>query len=265
MRENSRGIGGHQSAKAKSVEYFTPPEIVRSLGQFDLDPCFPVEGLPWQTAKKCYTKEDNGLILPWEGRVWLNPPYGKELAVWCQKMSLHNNGVLLCFNRSETDCMHEYVYPFATSHFIMRGRLHFYKHILDASFKNGVKETIRIKDNAGGPTVLFAYGEENSDALDRCGLPGRHFPLNSIPVFIFGFQAESESNTLGEGYSWRSVISLAITKLNGRAEVSAIYEKVKELAPGKTENNVHYKEKIRQRLQTYFIRVDRGIYANNNN
>lgn len=252
MRINSKGIGGHQSAKAISVEYYTPPEIVHALGEFDLDPCYPIMPLPWQTAKKVYTKEDDGLLMPWDGRVWLNPPYGRELATWVNKMALHNNGILLCFNRSDTDALHKYVYPFATSHFILRRRPHFYRPAAPGQIE-------RMKANSGGPIVLFAYGEQNSEALETSGLPGFHFPLNSVPVFIMNIGTiENEQQD-----SWRQVIAVAISKLNGRAEVKEIYSMVERIAKDKVQNNQYYKEKIRQKLQAYFVRVERGIYSNN--
>lgn len=56
-------------------EWLTPPEIIKALGQFDLDPCAPVVR-PWDTAERHYSIKDNGLMLPWSGRVWCNPPYG---------------------------------------------------------------------------------------------------------------------------------------------------------------------------------------------
>ena len=37
-------------------EWLTPPEIIKSLGIFDLDPCSPCNR-PWDTAFKHYTKE----------------------------------------------------------------------------------------------------------------------------------------------------------------------------------------------------------------
>jgi hypothetical protein len=42
-------LSGHQSAKMKSDEWLTPPGILKALGQFDLDPCAPVNR-PWDTA-----------------------------------------------------------------------------------------------------------------------------------------------------------------------------------------------------------------------
>lgn len=34
-------LSSHQSARMKNDEWLTPPEIVRALGPFDLDPCSP--------------------------------------------------------------------------------------------------------------------------------------------------------------------------------------------------------------------------------
>lgn len=59
-------------------EWYTPIEIIQSFGEFDLDPCAPMNPL-WKTAKKMYNKEDDGLKQDWEGRVWLNPPYSRPL------------------------------------------------------------------------------------------------------------------------------------------------------------------------------------------
>ncbi len=67
------GIGGHQSARMGSDDWITPQNILAALGPFDLDPCASITQ-PWPTAKRQYTISDNGLMLPWDGRVWLNPP-----------------------------------------------------------------------------------------------------------------------------------------------------------------------------------------------
>ena len=60
--------------KNTTIEWYTPKYIIEALGDdFDLDPCAPYNN--WYTAKKSYTKEDNGLLKEWFGRVFLNPPY----------------------------------------------------------------------------------------------------------------------------------------------------------------------------------------------
>ena len=91
----------------KSVEWYTPPHIVTALGSFDLDPCAPtppaLEGMedkntfvelpfdrypansPFQFTLMRYRKAHDGLSKDWKGRVWMNPPYGREMAAWMKK------------------------------------------------------------------------------------------------------------------------------------------------------------------------------------
>jgi len=80
------GMGGHQSAAMLKDEWLTPPEILRALGSFDLDPCSPINR-PWPTARVHYTITDDGLSRPWMGRVWFNPPYGgpKIIGPWMRR------------------------------------------------------------------------------------------------------------------------------------------------------------------------------------
>ena len=80
-------IGKHQSARMISDEWFTPPELLQNLGSFDLDPCTS-ECRPWSFAENNYTRNDDGLVKDWYGRVWLNPPYGRNVGKW---LSLQKN------------------------------------------------------------------------------------------------------------------------------------------------------------------------------
>ena len=74
-------MSSHQSAKPATETWFTPPAIIEALGgagSFDLDPCSHIDR-PWPTARRHLTIEDNSLIVPWDGRVFLNPPYTTAL------------------------------------------------------------------------------------------------------------------------------------------------------------------------------------------
>lgn len=153
------GIGGHQSARMGRDEWLTPPFIIKALGDFDLDPCAPIVR-PWDTAKRHYTIEDNGLAQPWEGRVWLNPPYGQNTEAWMKRLAEHGDGTALIFARTETAIFFPWVWHYADAIFFLHGRLHF--HDVQGE---------RAKANAGGPSCLVAYGERNVRAL-RSGLPG---------------------------------------------------------------------------------------------
>ena len=148
------GMGSHQSAAMLKDEWLTPPEIIKELGPFDLDPCAPIVR-PWSTARKYYTTEDDGLSQPWFGRVWCNPPYGRETGKWLEKLADHGQGIALIFARTETSMFIEQVWNKAHAILFLHGRLCFY-HV-DGS---------RSKTNSGAPSCLVAYGKACSGILE---------------------------------------------------------------------------------------------------
>lgn len=73
------------------VEYYTPPEIVeaarRTMGGIDLDPASSETANLRVKAARIFTQADDGLSQPWEGRVWVNHPFGRTTnAPWILKM-----------------------------------------------------------------------------------------------------------------------------------------------------------------------------------
>jgi hypothetical protein len=158
-------MGGHQSATALKDEWLTPRHVLAALGPFDLDPCAP-QVRPWDTAARHYTVMDNGLVQPWEGRVWCNPPYGLEAAQWLARCAAHGNAVALIFARTETRMFFDHVWPKAQGVLFLEGRLYFH-HVCGR----------RASANAGAPSVLVAYGSANAECLKSCTLAGRYLAL----------------------------------------------------------------------------------------
>lgn len=235
-----KGIGGHQSAAMRTDTWITPPEVINSLGPFDLDPCAAV-GQPWPTAARMLTVHDDGLKTEWpsSARVWLNPPYGREIDRWMGKMSGHGNGVALIFARTETEMFFRYVWDRASSIFFFEGRLYFYT--IDGK---------RARANAGAPSCLISYGDSNSQSISDSGLKGIHLPVNTVPVIVVGISP-----------TWKAVITIAVNRNGGEADVQAVYDLVETIAPDKCQQNPHYKEQIRKQLQYHFTRIARGRYT----
>lgn len=151
---------GNEATVAGTDVWLTPPYILRALGEFDLDPCASLNR-PWDTAKHHYTIEDDGLQQEWFGRVWLNPPYGSQMVKWMYRMKEHDNGIALIFARTETKAFFETVWNHADSILFLKGRICFYKP--DGASSN----------NAGSPSVLIAYGRNNTKILEECILDGK--------------------------------------------------------------------------------------------
>ncbi len=117
-------------------EWQTPKHILESLYQvfdtFDLDPCSPTSNLKLAPvrARMHYTVEDDGLSLPWKGKVFLNPPYGRILNRWVEKSRLEaeqgncETVVALIPARTDTAWWHDHVAGKAYA-FLLRGRLRF--------------------------------------------------------------------------------------------------------------------------------------------
>lgn len=78
-----------------SDDYFTPAWIFEQMGlTFDLDVAAPPGGIPWIPAARHLTLADDGLSQPWDGRVWMNPPYSKATP-WVRRFIEHAHGVCL--------------------------------------------------------------------------------------------------------------------------------------------------------------------------
>jgi len=151
-------LSAHQSARMKNDEWLTPPELLAALGRFDLDPCAPIER-PWDTAARHYTVKDDGLSKEWVGRVWCNPPFGREAVKWLRRLAEHANGIALIPARTETAMFYECVWGVADAVLFMKGRPHF--HFVDGK---------RAAFNSGAPICLVAYGAANAVALAQSGL-----------------------------------------------------------------------------------------------
>ena len=148
--------------------WFTPREIINDLGvSFDLDPCTQTYR-PFDTATNVFCEDlgDDGLLLPWKGRIWLNPPYGRGIDTWLKKLQRHGNGISLVFSRTETTWTQGCL-GLADAVNFLKGRISFIK-------ANGSKGT-----NAANGSMLLAFGKDNMDAI--CRLPGVIFENKNTP------------------------------------------------------------------------------------
>ena len=226
---NRKGIGGHQSASAGTHVWLTPPSIIAALGPFDLDPCAAPPPRPWDTAKHHYALPDDGLALPWWGRIWCNPPYGPHSDAWLAKLGEHGRGTALIFARTETESFFKRVWKRAEALLFLEGRLHFH-------FPDGR----RADANGGAPSVLIAYGAEDADRLHGSNIEGHFVPLTRGAVLYYLVKDEQCA------MSWRQAVTAMLESLGGAASLKDLYAAF-ERHP-KTRQNPNWRAKIRQTL-----------------
>ena len=96
LRTKAESVTSAKAAvfSSESDEWYTPQEYIESarevLGVINLDPASNPTANEKVKAEHFFTMADNGLREPWEGNVWLNPPYGEHeesnVGTWARKM-----------------------------------------------------------------------------------------------------------------------------------------------------------------------------------
>ena len=105
--------------------------LMEAVGGFDLDPCAASADRRRARVKArlLLTVDDDGLSVPWRGRVFVNPPYGRALKLWvrkCANESATGRSVIIGLvpARPDTRWWHDHVAGHADV-FMLRGRLQF--------------------------------------------------------------------------------------------------------------------------------------------
>lgn len=145
----------------RNDRWLTPLEVVRALGTFDLDPC---AAPGHETATERWTPEEvgDGLAMPWRGRVWLNPPYGRTMREWVERIVEHESGIALIPVATGTKLWQDVIYPHATA-------IHYYRHRLNFLRRDGEDVDDMVSPQA---SALISFSNADAVSLAECGLPG---------------------------------------------------------------------------------------------
>lgn len=151
----------HESCIGATDEWYTPPELLTPLNlTFDLDPCSPADrSLIHVPAKKWYTKEDDGLNSPWQGLVFMNPPFGGRNGhvPWLKKFLEHGNGIALVRAYTSAGWFHDWAVKAETMLF-PRGKTKF------------IRSDGTIGKSPGHGIVLLGMGHTANKALEQSNL-----------------------------------------------------------------------------------------------
>lgn len=149
----------HENCIGESDEWYTPPEIFAAIGEtFDLDPCSPGQG-HWVPAQRIITKEQDGLSAPWEGFIFMNPPFGGRNGhvPWLKKFLQHGNGIAIVRAYTSAKWFHDYAIK-ADAILFPRGKTKF------------IRPDGSVGTAPGHGIVLLGMGNRAKAALMRSGL-----------------------------------------------------------------------------------------------
>jgi hypothetical protein len=141
---------------SESVEWYTPPEIIErvrtTLGEISLDPASCDEAQRVVNAICHLTQKQNGLSGNWSGKVFLNPPYGKEIGKWIEKLVAEyeakaiSEAIALVPARTDTEWFQK-IAPYTLC--LVKGRLKFWNSQGEAD------------NNASFPSAVVYLGKSN--------------------------------------------------------------------------------------------------------
>jgi site-specific DNA-methyltransferase (adenine-specific) len=126
---------------SRSCEWTTPQDFFEALDlqfHFTLDPCATSENAK---RKRYFTKADDGLAQPWTGRVFMNPPYGREIGKWVKKAyeeSQSNAELVVCLLPARTDTRWWHDYCLKGQIVFVKGRLKFSSAKNSAPFPSAI-------------------------------------------------------------------------------------------------------------------------------
>ena len=142
----------HEAA-GKSNEWYTPKYIFDALGcEFDLDVAHPF-GIKTNVPTKRWIHSDS-LDCPWNGFVWMNPPFGnmKSKYQWINKFIDHGNGIALMPDRTSAPWWQHFANSSDCVLFVS-GKIKF----IDQNGKRG--------ESPSNGTTLFGIGARADQAL----------------------------------------------------------------------------------------------------
>ena len=144
---------------SRSEEWETPLDVFNELNQsfqFNLDACATSENAK---CARYFTKEQNALEQHWSGRVWMNPPYGRQIEAFMRKAYAESQkgATVVCLVPSRTDTRWWHRYAKRGVVLSLKGRLHFGRSKSSAPFPSSV--VIFFPGRLGAAVIPTSLGE----------------------------------------------------------------------------------------------------------
>jgi hypothetical protein len=173
-------MSAHELSVGQSDEWYTPPYVFDAMGAvFDLDVAHPGgRSAAWVPAAEVLS--ERSLERPWCGFVWMNPPFGKRMALvpWLRKFFDHGDGVALTPDRTSAPWWQEFA-PQADAVLFVREKIKFIRPDGSTGKQPGTGTTLLAKGARGvaalelaaaqGLGIVFRSSADTSEPFNRSG------------------------------------------------------------------------------------------------
>ena len=150
-----------------SDEWETPQalfDVINSVCQFNRDVCATDDNAK---CAQYWTQQTNGLNELWQGRCWMNPPYGRAISHWMKKVFEESHkqycDLVVCLVPARTDTAWWHDYALQGKVLFFRGRLKFINRALPSYREDGKFKM----SGAPFPSALVIHGN-NKDEIWSC-------------------------------------------------------------------------------------------------
>jgi len=141
MKTESGPLRSNVHFSSASDEWATPQDLFAELDarwHFTLDPCCTHENAK---CRAHFTRVENGLTQDWsKERVFMNPPYGREIGAWMRKAHAASlrGALVVCLVPARTDTSWWQEFAAKGEVEFIRGRLKFGGHTNSAPFPSAL-------------------------------------------------------------------------------------------------------------------------------
>jgi hypothetical protein len=156
---------------SSELDDWNTPEVVlervRQVAPIGLDPCSNAQSIVGALFEWRLARGEDGLVRSWGGfgLVFVNPPYGRALARWAEKIRREAESgveiVVLVPHRTDTQ-WYSHLAPAVRAKCEWRGRLHHPRGVADsrqASLFGGAPERVEVDEGpAAFPSVVLYCG-----------------------------------------------------------------------------------------------------------
>ena len=166
----------HVANATNNIERYTPSEYIEAarevMGGIDLDPASCEVANLTVKATRFFDITTDGLTQPWEGRIWLNPPYARGLInrfvdKLREEFFVHKRvteAIVLVNNATETPWFQNMARE-ASAICFPSSRIRFFEPV---EGKNGAVESVRIKGSPLQAQAIFYFTRKGRVAfIDR--------------------------------------------------------------------------------------------------